>query len=58
MGAAASHMTRHARRFNVIERTERIIARDKPTPAPLHKVDAERIKHLLNSDLIVLWVYV
>lgn len=52
MGVAGSHLTRNLRRFNVIERTERIINKEKPTPAPLHKVDAERLKHLLKSNLI------
>uniref|UniRef100_A0A2S2PWI1 Protein NDUFAF4 n=1 Tax=Sipha flava TaxID=143950 RepID=A0A2S2PWI1_9HEMI len=50
MGIAASHLTRHFRRFNVIERTERIINKEKPIAAPLHKVDAERLKHLLENN--------
>lgn len=50
MGAAGSHLTRNFRRFNVINRTERIISKEKPTAAPLHKVDAERLKHLLKSN--------
>lgn len=51
MGIAASHLTRHFRRFNVINRTERIINKEKPVAAPLHKVDAERLKSLLESNL-------
>jgi len=50
MGVAASHLTRHIRRFNVIDRTERIINKQKPVPAPLHKIDAERLKNLLEND--------
>jgi len=50
MGLAASHLTRHMRRFNVIDRTERIISKQKPVRAPLHKVDAERLKDLLESN--------
>lgn len=52
MGAVASQFTRRVRRFNVIDRTEKILNKDKPTPAPLYKVDAERLKHLLDSKLI------
>lgn len=51
MGAAGSHLTRHIRRFNVVQRTERVISKDKPTPAPLHKVDAKRLKTLIDSNL-------
>jgi hypothetical protein len=51
MGVAGSHFTKHIRRFNVIERTERVIKKDKPIPAPLHKADAERLKYLLESNL-------
>lgn len=54
MGVAGSHLTRYMRRFNVVERTERVINKDKPTPAPLHKVDAERVKHLLKSNIKLL----
>ncbi|XP_060842253.1 protein NDUFAF4 homolog [Rhopalosiphum padi] len=50
MGVAGSHFTKHIRRFNVIERTERVIKKDKPIPAPLHKADAERLKYLLEND--------
>lgn len=50
MGVAASHFTRRMRRFNVIERTERVLSKEKPIPAPLHKVDAERLKYLLKSN--------
>jgi hypothetical protein len=57
MGIAASHLTRHFRRFNVIERTERIINKEKPIAAPLHKVDAERLKHLLESNLNVSFIF-
>lgn len=57
MGAVASQFTRHVRRFNVIGRTEKILNKDKPIPAPLHKVDAERLKHLLDSKFIGLYVF-
>lgn len=50
MGVAGSRFTKHMRRFNVIERTERVINKDKPIPAPLHKADAERLKYLLDSN--------
>ncbi|CAI6368539.1 unnamed protein product [Macrosiphum euphorbiae] len=50
MGVAGSHFTKRIRRFNVIERTERVINKDKPIPAPLHKADAERLKQLLKDD--------
>uniref|UniRef100_A0A2S2PJM5 Protein NDUFAF4 n=1 Tax=Schizaphis graminum TaxID=13262 RepID=A0A2S2PJM5_SCHGA len=50
MGVAGSHFTKHIRRFNVIQRTERVIKKDKPIPAPLHKADAERLKYLLEND--------
>lgn len=50
MGVAGSHFTKRIRRFNVVERTERVINKDKPIPAPLHKADAERLKHLLESN--------
>ncbi|KAE9533150.1 hypothetical protein AGLY_009578 [Aphis glycines] len=50
MGVAGSRFTKHLRRFNVIERTERVINKDKPIPAPLHKADAERLKYLLDND--------
>lgn len=50
MGVAGSHLTRQLRRFNVVDRTERILNKEKPIPAPLHKVDAERVKHLLKSN--------
>lgn len=52
MGVVASHFTRQTRRFNVIERTERVLNKEKPTPAPLHKIDAERLKFLDISNLI------
>jgi len=50
MGVAGSHLTKRIRRFNVVERTERVIDKDKPIPAPLHKADAERLKYLLESN--------
>jgi len=50
MGVAGSHFTKRIRRFNVIERTERVINKDKPVPAPLHKADAERLKQLLRGN--------
>ncbi|XP_022166554.1 protein NDUFAF4 homolog [Myzus persicae] len=50
MGVAGSHFTKRIRRFNVVERTERVINKDKPIPAPLHKADADRLKHLLEND--------
>lgn len=50
MGVAGSHLSRHMRRFNVVNRTEKVISKDKPTPAPLHKADAERLKDLLESN--------
>ncbi|XP_025204096.1 protein NDUFAF4 homolog [Melanaphis sacchari] len=50
MGVAGSHFIKRIRRFNVIERTERVITKDKPTPAPLHKADADRLKYLLEND--------
>lgn len=52
MGAAGSHLTRYIRRFNVIDRTERVLNKEKPTPAPLHKADAERVKNF-KSNLMV-----
>lgn len=53
MGVAASHFTRRMRRYNVIDRTERVLNKEKPTPAPLHKVDAERLKFLSESNFIL-----
>jgi len=50
MGVAGSHFTKRIRRFNVAERTERVINKDKPIPAPLHKADAERLKQLLKGN--------
>jgi len=50
MGVAGSHFTKRIRRFNVVERTERVINKDKPIPAPLHKADAERLRLLLESN--------
>ncbi|VVC40042.1 NADH dehydrogenase [ubiquinone] 1 alpha subcomplex assembly factor 4 [Cinara cedri] len=50
MGAAGSHLTRYIRRFNVINRTERIINEEKPKVAPLYKVDAERLKKLMEDN--------
>lgn len=49
MGAAGSHLTKYIRRFNVIDRTERILDKEKPIPAPLHKVDAERLKDFKSN---------
>lgn len=54
MGVAGSHFTKRVRRFNVVERTERVINKDKPIPAPLHKADAERLKQLLESNYYML----
>jgi len=59
MGVAGSHFTKRIRRFNVVERTERVINKDKPIAAPLHKADAERLKHLLESNCnLILCVYI
>lgn len=54
MGAVGSHLTRHIRRFNVVDRTERVISQEKPTPAPLHKADAERLKNLKGNNVILI----
>ncbi|XP_050436505.1 NADH dehydrogenase [ubiquinone] 1 alpha subcomplex assembly factor 4 [Adelges cooleyi] len=50
MGIVGSHLTRNLRRFNVVGRTERVIDKEKPTRAPLHKADAERIKQMIKDD--------
>lgn len=52
MGAAGSHLTRYMRRFNVINRTERVISKEKPKVAPLHKIDAERLKQLMEGGFL------
>lgn len=55
MGIVASHLTRKLRRFNVLDRTERILNKEKPIPAPLHKIDADRIKYLSESKILNLY---
>ncbi|XP_050533087.1 protein NDUFAF4 homolog [Daktulosphaira vitifoliae] len=50
MGLVGSHLSRKIRRFNVIDRTERIINKEKPIPAPLHKTDVERLKKMMQDD--------
>lgn len=52
MGVAGSHLTRYIRRFNVIDRTERVLNKDKPIPAPLHKADAERVKKFKGNTMV------
>lgn len=58
MGVVASKFTRYTRRFNIIERTDRIMNKEKPIPAPLHKVDADRLNDLLKSNFSWLDIYI
>ena len=56
MGNAAATLARRAKRpfknFAVEARTERILAKEKPTPAPWHPSTQKRIDELLKGTLI------
>lgn len=55
MGGLVSKATRPFRNFNIESRAEKVISKEKPTPAPKHKssqMDYERILKGNNNSAI------
>jgi hypothetical protein len=64
MGAAIHRATRVFRMYNIDNRVEKVLSRDKPTPAPKHAVERQSIQinttegndYLSLSCIIILFI--
>lgn len=52
MGKVMSSVARRAnQRFNIENRAQRVIAQDKPTPAPKYEADAKELERILKGEI-------
>lgn len=50
MGKVLSVATAKVQRFNVESRAQKVISRDKPTPAPKFEADQKQLEKMLRGE--------
>lgn len=51
MGGAVSRATRFLRMYNIDNRVERVLSKEKPTPAPHHPTELQHMKKNIAESM-------